>query len=241
MKKLCIVWLALVNLSIHAQENGGVDFFEFADSFFKKYVANGQVDYLALYNNPDELDVLIASIEREALKDKTAGYQKAFWMNAYNILVIKSIVEKRGLKSPKDDRDFFSGEKHRVAGELLTLDEIERNMLHGAYEDERLHFGLVCGAEGCPSLAAFSYHPDSVEQQLLAQTIKVFNDGKFIRVDDAAKTVEVSKIFDWYRKDFEKTGLDIVAYINQYRIAKIPAGYKVTYSDYDWRLNIKKE
>lgn len=217
------------------------DFFDLADAFFKKYVTDGRVDYLSLYANPEELNVLVKLMEAEDLGDKSTGYQKAFWMNAYNLTVIKSVVMRKDLKSPKDDRSFFSGEKHKVAGQMLSLDEIEHKMLLGEHKDERIHFGVACAAEGCPSLASFSYHPDSIEQQILAQTKKVFNDGNFIRVNDSAKAVEVSKIFDWYKKDFQKTGMDIIAYINQYRDKKIPADYKVAYYEYDWNLNIKKE
>ncbi len=219
----------------------GPDFFELADAFFKKYVTDGRVDYLSLYANPKELNVLVNLMETEDLSDKSTGYKKAFWMNAYNLTVIKSVVRKPGLRSPKDERGFFSGEKHKVAEQMLTLDEIEHKMLLGEHKDERIHFGVVCAAEGCPSLTSFSYHPDSIEQQILAQTKKVFNDGNFIRVNNAAKTMEISKIFDWYKKDFQKTGMNIIAYINQYRDEKIPADYKVTYYDYDWNLNIRKE
>jgi len=236
-----IAFVVLLNSTLVLAQITDIDFFELADAFFKKYVTDGQVDYLSLYADPAELNVLVKYMETENLADKSAGYQKAFWMNAYNLTVIKSVVRKPGLKSPKDNRSFFSGEKHLVAGEMLTLDEIEHKMLLGEHKDERIHFGVVCAAEGCPSLASFSYHPDSIEHQIAAQTKKVFNDGNFIRVDDSEKTVEISKIFDWYKNDFEKTGMDIITYINQYLDMKIPVDYKVTYYEYDWNLNIKKE
>src|SRR5687767_9074804 len=129
MKRLFILFLLLRGVVALAQsDTSGGDFFGRADVFFNKYVDNGKVDYLSLYADPDELYALVKYMEEEDLKDKSSGYQKAFWMNAYNLTVIKSIVQKKDLESPKDDRQFFSGEKHQVAGQLLTLDEIEHQM-----------------------------------------------------------------------------------------------------------------
>ncbi len=241
MKRLLILFFLFKGLTIFAQTDANKNFFELADAFFKKYVTSGQVDYLSLYANPAELNTLVKYMETEDLSNKSIGYKKAFWMNACNLTVIKSVVMKQDLKSPKDDRSFFSGEKHLVAREMLTLDEIEHKMLLGAHNDERIHFAVVCGAEGCPSLASFSYHPDSIEQQILSQTKKVFNDNNFIRLNDVEKTVEISKIFDWYKKDFAETGMDMITYINQYREPKIPVHFKVAYYQYDWNLNIRKE
>lgn len=238
MKHLFIIVFPLYSL-LACGQNNIQNIFSETDSFLNKYITDGKVDYLALYANPSELHSILNLIENENLDGKSDGYKKAFWLNAYNLLVIKSVVQAPGITSPKNKHGFFSGEKHKAAGELLTLDEIERHKLLDLYKDERIHLTLVCGAAGCPTLAHFSYQPDSIEQQIFSQTKKVFNDKYFIRVNNSERIVELSKIFDWYKNDFTQSGLTILKYINQYRTEKIPEDFKVKYYEYDWNLNIR--
>ena len=219
------------------------DFFKQADIFFKKYVHNGLVDYNTLATQPNELISLVRYMESV---DFNTGkphrdYVKAFWINAYNLTTIKSVVFKYPLASPLDDTNFFTGEKHNVAGEQLTLGDIEKKKLINPFNDERIHFVIVCAAKGCPKLTNFAYSPDKLESQILSQTKKSMNDDYFIRVSLAAEKVEVSEIFDWYKSDFTNTGEDILSYINQYRNSPIPSGFSLEHYTYDWALNEKKK
>ena len=54
--------------------------------------------------------------------------------------------------------------------------------------------------------------------------------------DPATKTARLSRIFDWYSKDFQGKPL---AFINKHRPAdkQIPEDARIELIDYDWRLN----
>ena len=61
------------------------------------------------------------------------------------------------------------------------------------------------------------------------------NDSYLIRV--SGSSVKISKIFEWYAKDFKAEAANAVTWINKYRTSKIPSSAKVGYYEYDWNLN----
>lgn len=240
MRLMIYIMACLTATSAFAQNNVPLNqFFTKADQFLQQHVHDGLVDYAAIKKNPADLNELVNRLGSVKISKEDAATQKAFYINAYNLSMIASLVEKYPIQSPLDDKDIFTGEKHNIAGEGLTLEQIEKSkLLTGG--DERLHFVLVCGALGCPPLANFAYTHADVESQILAQTQVALNNPQFIRVNDKEQTVGVSEIFNWYAKDFAATGKNTLAYINQYRSQPIPADYKVTNYTYNWKINEKK-
>ena len=212
------------------------DFFDKADAFFEKYVKEGLVDYKSLKADPRLLNQLVDEIRRYPLKEVSGNAQKAFYINAYNLLVIDLVVDHYPIEGPLKVEGFFSEKKHLLAGKEMTLDQLEKENLMVSFPDARLHFVLVCAAMGCPPLANFAYKPDHLENQLKKRTEYVLNFDPFIRVIKGKERVEVSKIFEWYRADFLTDSATILEYIDQYRIEKLE-GKELGYYEYDWTLN----
>ncbi len=146
-------------------------------------------------------------------------------------------MEHYPIQSPRDIRGFFNQQRHRVAGQLLTLDEIEKRKLRAEYSDARIHFALVCAAASCPPLISKAYRPEKLESQLDRQTRKFVNDTAFVRWDREGNRVLLSKIFKWYASDFTKNAPSVIAFINQYREQPIPEDTSIDYMSYDWSLN----
>lgn len=211
-------------------------FFNDADDFFKQYVSNSKVDYKSIIANTEQLDNLMQQAQKVKVSEKNAAVFQSFWINAYNISVIKGIVNEYPLSSPLDKKGFFDKTTYELAGQKITLNDIENKMLRAKFEDARFHFVLVCGAKGCPPLIAEAYKPSTLEKQLETQTIKALNRDSFIK--DSGKKVAISEIFKWYKEDFVRNGTE-VDFINKYRTEKILADAKVSYYPYDWRLNAK--
>ena len=128
------------------------DFFDRADQFFQGYVEDGKVIYELIKEDPTLLNSLIEEIKRYPISERNKEAQKAFYMNAYNLLLIKEIVGHYPIQSPMDIPGLFDKKKHLIAGQSLTLNELEREVLLKDFFDPRLHFALVCGANGCPPL-----------------------------------------------------------------------------------------
>lgn len=200
--------------------------------------ADGNVNYAAIKKQPAELNNLLQTVRSFDTKTISAAERKAFYLNAYNILVIGAVVERLPLTSVMKVPGFFDKLPFTVAGEKMTLNELETNKLRKPYNDPRIHFALVCAAKGCPRLSREAFASPTLDAQLAAQTKRVLTDPTFIRLNAAAKKVQVSEIFKWYADDFKAPGQALIPYLNQHRAAQpIPATYTVDYYPYDWGLN----
>ncbi len=238
MKNLIIAitaFLALTATTVNAQSTS--EFFTKSDAFLSKYVSQGKVDYKGIKANVAELNELLEIAKNISVTTSKPKEYQAFWINAYNLSVIKGIIDNYGIKSPLDKKGFFDKTKYELGGTSITLNDIEHKNLRPKFNDARFHFVLVCGAKGCPPLIGEAYTPANLENLLEQQTIKALNDSSFIRV--SGKKVAFSEIFKWYKEDFVSKGSNEIDYLNKYRKEKVPENAKVTYYSYDWRLNSK--
>lgn len=234
MKNILFSTILLVSFStIEAADLA--DFTKRSDAFFSKYVNNGLVAYKDIKANSAQINSLYSDIESMSLANASNDQKKAFYINAYNLIVIYQVAKFYPLKSPLDQSGFFDKVKHKVAGESLTLNHLEIKKLLLPYKDARIHFALACAAKSCPPLASFAYTPDKLDQQLKQRTAEAINNKDWLKVKD--NKVLISKIFDWYKKDFTQTGMSVLEWINQYRNQKIPSGYSLGYYEYNWSLN----
>ncbi|TDI69120.1 MAG: DUF547 domain-containing protein [Bacteroidetes bacterium] len=238
MKKLFILTFLFVAFSVSEGHSQTVQsFFDEADALFKSYVSDGKVDYAAIKNNPDKLNSVLETAKHISVSINDPKVYQAFWINAYNLAVIKGIIDNYPIKSPLDKKGFFDKTKYDLGGTSITLNDIENKNLRAQFDDARFHFVLVCGALGCPPIISKSYTASNLENLLEQQTINALNDNTFIKVTE--KIVAFSEIFKWYKEDFVKEGQTEIDFLNDYRIEKVPKDAKVTYYSYDWRLNSK--
>jgi hypothetical protein len=230
---LVFLFTVVVLLSVSAQ----TPFEQKAQTFLAKHVKNGLVDYGAIAKNISEVEALYTSIGTMELAGMQDDTRKAFYINAYNLIVIYWVAKHYPLKSPLDDSGFFDQVKHRVAGEVLTLNTLEIKKLLLPFKDARLHFALACAAVSCPPLASFAYTAAKLDQQLNERTALAINNASWLVVKPTAKRVEISKIFEWYGRDFLAEKSTVIDWINQYKKEPIPASYVVNYYEYNWQLN----
>ncbi len=217
---------------------GQGDFFNSADSFFSQNVdEKGMVAYHQIRKEPSDLNILYNQIAEFDLESSSPEVQKAFLINAYNILVIKQVVDLPNITGPLEAPNFFNGITHKVGGNNRTLDDLEKETLYKNYPDPRLHFALVCAAISCPPLSKRAYFPENLNDQLDDRSKYVLNLPWFIVVNN--NEVQYSQIFNWYKEDFGGTDEKLLKYVNQFRNEKIKAS-EVGYYEYNWDLNIQK-
>ncbi|MBH8569123.1 DUF547 domain-containing protein [Microvirga sp. STS02] len=211
-------------------------------AFLQKFVnKEGKVSYEALQHSPELLDALLSNIADFDVTKAEAADQYAFYLNAYNILVIGEVVKNYPLTSVQDMPGFFNRVRMRVGREMLTLDQIETDKLRKIYDDPRLHFALVCGTNSCPRLSRTAYVGKDLFAQLNNQARFALLDPSYVQVDDAKKVVRLPEIFQWYESDFRASGNSGVMYVNQFRKNnRIPTWYTVEYYPYNWSLNDQK-
>lgn len=229
------LFFLLLGLQIGLAQNSEV-FFEKADAFLSSHVEDGLVDYKTIKQNPSSLDALLDLAKNITVTKETPKTYQAFWINAYNLSVIKGIVENYPIKKPLDVPGFFDRKTYAIGGKDITLNDIENKLLRGNFPKEaRFHFVLVCAGLGCPPIIDEAYKPELLEGQLQTQTEKALNDPNFIKVK--GDKVLLSQLFEWYAGDFTQGGKTQVQYVNQYRNEKINPEAKVGYYPYDWSLN----
>jgi len=235
MNKFIPFFLTLFfTISVQAQEVA--TFFSKTDQFLETHIKNGAVAYGKIHSDTTQLNEILNLAATLSISKDDESY-KAFWINAYNLSVIKGIIDNYPLKSPLDKAGFFDKVSYKIAGQTVTLNTIENKLLRAEFKDARLHFVLVCGAKGCPPLIPNAYLPETLEAQLQQQTELAINGTSFIKINAKKKRVEGSEILKWYKEDFVKKGQSEIDFLNQFRTNKIPAKFKLTYSTYNWALN----
>lgn len=208
-------------------------------AFLQKFVnKEGQVNYEAIQHDPTKLNALLDDIGSFEVNKVGQADQYAFYLNAYNMLVIGEIVARYPLASVRDIPGFFDRNKLLVAGEMMTLDHLEEVKLRQAYADPRLNFALSCGTAGCPQLSRTAYVGHTLYAQLTAQAQRVLQSPEFVQIDVDRKKVQLSEIFRWHEDEFTSSGKPGVMYVNQYREGdRVPTWFEVDYYSYNWQIN----
>jgi Protein of unknown function, DUF547 len=212
------------------------------------------------------LDSLSKVTEAE-FKGWSKPQQMAFLINAYNAYTVEKVLTRypdiksiwdfgKVFGNPFKDRFFM------LLGREASLDRIEHETLRakGAYDEPRVHFAVNCASVGCPMLREEAYVAGRLDAQLEEQTRRFLADRSRNRLNAKQGALEVSKIFDWYKEDWQSgyRGFDgktpAIASREQYfgRYAKLladdPAQQKliedgkaaIVFLDYDWTLNDAK-
>jgi len=247
--------------------------FDYSDyaAVLKTFVdANAMVNYKNLKARPQRLDTFVTAVAKLSSEryDKWTEKDKiAFWLNAYNGLTLKVIIDNYPIKSsffkslvwPENSIRQIEGVwdeiKFDVMGRNLTLGYIEHKILRVKFNEPRIHMAMVCAAMGCPPLRYEPYVGERLDNQLDDQTRRFLADAAKFRISSSNETVYISSIFKWFKTDFvDKYLLDknignhdkeasavlnfIATYLDQAQQNYVLAGrFKIKYLDYDWSLN----
>jgi uncharacterized protein DUF547 len=236
MKKLLLALMGLL-LTLPTLSQEATD--QTLTDVLRGHVIDGKVDYDGIRNERrEELQAFVDSLASAEPDKLDKSEQIAFWLDAYNGLVVYQVVEKgTAPDSGRARSKFFRGSRYDVAGRSRTLDDIEHKALLPLAEDPRIHFVLVCGAQSCPPLRASSFLGASDLDAALDQAAKSYiNDPNNVQVDLETRKIVLNKIFDWYKDDFG----DVLEFIAKYRPEgdQILSGkWDIEYRDYDWDLN----
>jgi Protein of unknown function, DUF547 len=213
-------------------------FFNKADNFFQSFVEEGRVNYSAIKNNPAQLNELMNHIASNSWTEKE---EKAYLINVYNLGVISKVVKHYPLESTEEISNFFDAMDLALNGDEISLNHIENQLLRPKYQDPRLHFVLVCGAIGCPSLRAGAYRIETLEDQLEKQTSIAVNDQFFVYQDSRQNKTFLSEIFIWYKDDFGGKNDSILAFISKYKDDPFDVAKPIQTYTYNWSLNDLKK
>lgn len=182
--------------------------------------------------------------------------QFAYWVNLYNALTVKVVLDHYPVDSIRDidiSPGLFSsllssgpwGKKLiTVEGRRLSLDDIEHRILRPIWRDPRIHYVVNCASIGCPALAPEAFDPDKLEAQLDQAARDFINHPRAVRINADGGLV-LSSLYDWYRDDFGKSDAEFIAHLRKFagpELMKAPGDITeldIADYEYDWALNTR--
>lgn len=212
----------------------------------KKYVSDRGVNYGAWKANAADVAALqkvVDSIARAPASAAVTPEQLAFHLNAYNAWILhQKVAAYPGEMSPgmlTFVLPYFNRKQITVAGEQMSFNHLESDIIRPRFKDPRIHFALNCASISCPPLFNEPFEARQLNPQLDGLAKRFVNSERGVKPSADGKSVKLSKIFDWYKDDFAPSG-GAVAFINKFRTQKIPATASVGFQDYYWKLNDAK-
>ena len=240
----------------------------------KEYVdADGLVNYPKLRRFRGELYVAVeklANVRPEVYMTWSRNEKIAFWLNAYNICTLKGIIDNYPIVPSKfmllfypansimhiqglRDKTFFM-----IMGMQYTLEEIERDVLLGRFEEPLACFAVCYGTLGSASLRPEPYIGKVLDEQLAEQTKNFFARPGALKIDQTNQIVYISPLFKMYKwredslikkygtnklfrehTEIDKAVLNLIKdYISEQNEDFLTRSqYSVEYKKYNWLLN----
>lgn len=203
----------------------------------------GRVNFSALEKDSGDLDHFVAWIYDNGPKTQpamfpTANDVLAYHINAYNALAMYKVIHTGIPKtlSGFGKVSFFYFGKLRVDGEELSLYAYENDVIR-KFGEPRVHFALNCMSVGCPRLPRERFKAERLDVQLDYEANIFFSESRNLHVDANQKVANVSEILQFYTEDFLAQSPSLIAYINRYKVEKIPEDLRVEFIPYDWTIN----
>jgi hypothetical protein len=198
------------------------------------------VDYAAIPDDPDYQQALaeLADTRPEAMgRDE----RMAYWINAYNLLALRLVVDRYPIGSILDVHEEHAGAFDMVAGtaggRAVSLSRIHDTLREMG--EPRIHFALVAAAVSCPDLRA--YDPSDLDAQLEAAARSFLaNDRRGARA--SGEGVEVSRLLLSSHREFEPGG-GLLAFLRSHAPSGVAARldgarvHDLGKLPYDWSLN----
>lgn len=238
------------------------------DQLLDVYVRDGFVYYNALRIERGKLDAYVAALNSPAAIALAKGKpdeQKAFWVNAYNALVLRTVIDHFPIRgrakeypasSIRQIPGAFEKPMHRVAGRVVSLDAIEKDIL-APLGDARLFLALGRGSFGGGRLRSEAFDAPTLDKLLTAVAAETGSRVELVRIDEDTNTVSMSPVFSWREPVFvasladkapevfkQRSGIERAVMALVYNHVSTPEAlflekntFKMTFHEYDWRLN----
>lgn len=196
------------------------------------------------------LTAYVAALERVPVSALRRGEQLPYWVNLYNALTVRLVLDHYPVKSIRDIRlgggivaAFIGGpwdaKLLRIEGERVSLNDIEHRILRPIWRDPRLHYIVNCASTSCPALQTAPLTA-ATTLDVMDQAARAYVNGSYgvRRQDDR---VWLSSIYRWFRVDFGDTDAAVLAHLARHATGDLAAalarGVTIQSDFYDWRLN----
>ena len=238
------------------------------DEILDLYVRDGLVYYYALKQDRGKFDNYVGAlgaVPAETLKSWPPDRQLAYWINAYNAFVLRTVIDGYPIRGkfpdypPNSIRQIpgaFERRQFRAGGRMLTLDAIEKDVI-GEFNDARALLALGRGAIGSPRLKSEAYAAARLDSQLQTMVSELVTNRDLVWVDIPSDRLSVNPIFSWREPIFTKSLADrapalyatrsplersVLALIEPLLVPNESEflrknTFRMVFRDFDWKLN----
>ena len=206
----------------------------------QRHVKNGGIDYTGWAADRVDVELLwdvTGSIAMEA-PSGTRNQRLAWYLNAYNALAVQKMLSTYpGGGAPESWwQSFFSTRDLVVAGERVSLEQLEHTIIAPTFKDPRIHFALNRASAGCGPVLNRAFAAATLNADLTAITRAFLSENpNGVRVSSDGKSAEVSPLFHWFQDEFDRG--DVRGYINRYRAEPLQPETIISFLAYNWERN----
>jgi hypothetical protein len=206
-------------------------------------------DYAAAKASGDHDTIKAFITEQTALTPSTMSDAEAtaYWANLYNAVTLDVVLDDYPIRSIKNLGSLNRGPWQRdvvtVEGDVLSLDNIEHDILRVDFATPYIHYMVNCASFGCPNLRNELWTAEGLDaDQGEAASAFINSDrGVMIRRDGR---IAVSKIYNWFSEDFGGSEDGLRAHLAEHatgaRLEALTSGVRFKGSHYNWDLNQPK-
>lgn len=204
------------------------------------------------------LDAYVAAMADIRVTALNRDQQYAYWLNLYNALLVQAVLDNYPVRTIHDintesgiySAGLYDAPLITVEARILTLNDILHGILRPIWRDERVHYGAVCGAVGCPDLHPVAFTGANFDRELSKAARKFLTHSRAAvvrgvrnqadRLDQDGR-LQVSSLYRWYAEDFGQDDLGVIAHMRQFASPRLQAALdrvgEIDRHDFDWSLN----
>ena len=225
-------WQALLTAYVRTDHPSGVNRF----------------DYAGLRANAADMARLagyLAALQGVDPRAHSGAEQMAYWINFYNALTVRLVAAAYPIESIRDIGDSWLSPgpwkdvNAEVAGQALTLDNIEHDILRPIWRDNRVHYAVNCASIGCPNLPPEAFTAGNLERLLAAGARAYVNHPRGVAFD--GEDLVVSSIYDWFQEDFGDSEQGVLTHLIEHADEALGARLRAFDGElrfaYDWSVN----
>ena len=226
------LWDRLLKTYLVTDDPSGINRFRYAD---------------VTKTDQQTLDTYLSQLQKVKVTTLSRKEQKAYWVNLYNSLTVKVILDHYPVKSIMDidiSPGLFSNgpwdaKLLHIEEEMISLNDIEHRILRPIFKDNRLHYALNCASIGCPNLQPVAFTTANTEELLEAGSREYINSPRGAQM--IKNKLQVSSIYKWFQEDFDGSETGVLRHLQKYMQGSLADTLK-TYKKglrfgYDWELN----
>ena len=211
------------------------------DAILRATVRDERVDYDAIAaRHLEALDRYLVHLAGQHYESLSVDEQLAAYINLYNAAMIRAVIDRRrdhrDWTPAADDFAVFDAPLVALGDRTVSLNHLEHELIRKRFDEPRIHVALVCAARSCPPLLPRAYLAGDVRSTLEQNMRSFLGSGFRNRIDRRARTLYLSRLFDWYADDFGGKSR-VARYVDRFVEGDV-SDYRVEFLEYRWDLNV---